>query len=115
MICRMVKRFDPLAATGRCASARLLCMSSSKMRAPSRPWQCAARRGAQPACAARSQESERRAGNAAHRLKTAAADAQREAAAAREAAERRAQARYHALATRCGIPQDRGPHWCCQP
>ncbi len=41
----------------------------------------------------RSQESERRAGNAAHRLKTAAADAQREAAAAREAAERRAQAR----------------------
>jgi len=33
MICRKVKRFDPLAATGRCASARLLCTSSSKMRA----------------------------------------------------------------------------------
>jgi len=51
---------------------------------------CAARR---PTRMRRSQESERRAGNAAHRLKTAAADAQREAAAAREAAERRAQAR----------------------
>jgi len=78
---------------------------------PGPPCRCAARRSAHPARRARSQESERRAGNAAHRLKSAAADAQREAAAAREAAERRAQARYRALATGCGA---RGPRWCCQ-